>query len=296
MDGTYDIHLLDDSCPIKVMHGDAPVISMSCMHWHNCCEIALLKQGRGTYRLAVGHLEMGPGDIAVFGPQVPHHLITDNASELVQPVILFSETLLPVECRNATDGGSAGLGYRVCADEPISARLTRCLLLIIDELVHARSGYRTIVTALLTEATALLARRLTDGDLDAFPDSRMAKRLSAAADYVVRNSMRELTLAEVAAVVSFSPAYFSAQFHRAYGVTFTNYLTAVRIDRALRMLVSTDQKVISIANECGFGSMANFYSHFERQTRMSPRQVRRKRGPTCPAMKGSATVQTGSGA
>ena len=73
----------------------------------------------------------------------------------------------------------------------------------------------------------------------------------------------------------------------ATGKTLIGYLTERRLQAALVLLRSTDDKVLSIALDCGFESLGHFYRLFQSQFAMTPRAYRLKQqaiiyGPVIP--------------
>ena len=55
-----------------------------------------------------------------------------------------------------------------------------------------------------------------------------------------------------------SPGYLSKLFKMRMGITFTEYLSEVRIDEAKRLLRHSDLEIAEISNCCGFNS-ANYF-------------------------------------
>jgi LacI family transcriptional regulator len=47
-------------------------------------------------------------------------------------------------------------------------------------------------------------------------------------------------------------------------------LNRIRLDKAKRMLLETDEKLRSVAEACGFGDPMNLHRHFKRRLNMSP--------------------------
>ena len=67
-----------------------------------------------------------------------------------------------------------------------------------------------------------------------------------------------------------SAAYFSTVFKKETGKTFTNFLTDVRMNRAVEMLLNQDEKTYIIAEAVGY-SDPNYFSYvFKKQFGVSP--------------------------
>ncbi len=71
-----------------------------------------------------------------------------------------------------------------------------------------------------------------------------------------------------------SPAYFSTLFKRETGMSFTSYVTEVRMDQASILLRSGDEKTYQIAQQVGYVD-ANYFSYvFKRHFGVSPTKYR----------------------
>lgn len=71
-----------------------------------------------------------------------------------------------------------------------------------------------------------------------------------------------------------SPAYFSTVFKRETDMSFTGYVTGVRMDAAVRLLRETDEKTYWIAEKIGYTD-PNYFSYvFKKQFGMSPSKYR----------------------
>jgi AraC family transcriptional regulator len=93
---------------------------------------------------------------------------------------------------------------------------------------------------------------------------------------VMRNQYCErLSVPDLAAETFFSPFHFSRIFRRETGVTPCQYLTAVRLFEAKRMLLTTSLNVADIACRVGYPGVGTFTTRFSRLVGMSPGNYRR---------------------
>lgn len=117
--------------------------------------------------------------------------------------------------------------------------------------------------------------------LDHFMDNMLENRssmnvrvINRACDYIVKNCHRNISLEEVAQTVHLSPFYFSRLFKKEKGYNFADFITQVRLDRAKKMLQSTDYTVVRIAAEVGYQDASYFCRVFRHGLGITPNQYR----------------------
>jgi two-component system response regulator YesN len=86
----------------------------------------------------------------------------------------------------------------------------------------------------------------------------------------------EISLGQVAAQVLLSPTYFSVVFSREVGETFIEYLTNVRIRKAVELLRTTSLTSSEIGYRIGYHNPRYFYSVFRKVTGLPPNEFRRR--------------------
>jgi AraC-like DNA-binding protein len=92
-------------------------------------------------------------------------------------------------------------------------------------------------------------------------------------------SAEPLTLAEIARHVHTSTFHFCKTFKRATGMTFTQYLSMVRIAKAKKLLANPQARITEVAYEVGFSSLTHFNRMFRRIAGQSPTDFRRQLAP-----------------
>lgn len=112
----------------------------------------------------------------------------------------------------------------------------------------------------------------------AFPPSSSAERdvIQQATRFINIHFAEPLTLEDVARSVHLSESYFSSLFKKGCGASFREYLNAVRVDEARRLLDLEQQSVTEIALAVGFESQSYFSKVFRAVTGTSPKDYRKK--------------------
>ena len=81
----------------------------------------------------------------------------------------------------------------------------------------------------------------------------------------------------IASHAGLHPKYLMRVFKKLCGVSVWEYLTRLRVSHAQRLLITSDMKVLDVAMESGFSSVAPFYAAFAAHTRgIRPLRYRRQ--------------------
>jgi AraC-like DNA-binding protein/ligand-binding sensor protein len=100
------------------------------------------------------------------------------------------------------------------------------------------------------------------------------RAVTRAKQFIAQNQNNAICLATVAKAVNTSTFYFCKLFKRATGLTFTDYLARVRIEKAKTLLLEPDRRVSEVAYEVGFQSLTHFNRVFRRIVHESPTSYR----------------------
>lgn len=123
--------------------------------------------------------------------------------------------------------------------------------------------------ALSLDRTTDLSSRPTDLETH-------ASRVAELAAFISGHYLEPLMLTDVAQAVGLNPNYASTLFKRTFGMTVLEYLTQHRLAHAQRLLATTDQVVLEVALEAGFGSSSRFYAAFVEACGETPTMYRKR--------------------
>ncbi len=125
----------------------------------------------------------------------------------------------------------------------------------------------------LRAAKDMLTRALVYRDRNA--QSRYSAIIRKACAYIEENyKTPEITLHDVAGHVALSNNHFCTVFSQEMGVTFIEYLTRLRMEKAKGYLKSTDLRSADIAGQVGYNDPNYFRYLFKKHMGMNPRDYR----------------------
>lgn len=141
---------------------------------------------------------------------------------------------------------------------------------MVDEYSVWQPGRVATMTAYFIELVSYLIRRYDEEQ----PVSDKITAFSRAVAFMERNFTQKLTLAEIAAAAGFSVRHFQRLFKNTYLISPQEYITSLRMQKAVQLLKNTRESVTDIAWECGYEDSNLFSRRFKKYTGLSPRNYR----------------------
>jgi AraC-like DNA-binding protein/ligand-binding sensor protein len=98
--------------------------------------------------------------------------------------------------------------------------------------------------------------------------------ITRARNYIADHHADEMSLDEVAKAVNMSAFYFCKMFKKATGMTFTDYLARVRVEKVKNLLLNPHKRISEAAFEAGFQSLSQFNRVFRKIAGEAPTAYR----------------------
>lgn len=151
--------------------------------------------------------------------------------------------------------------------------------LLVVTLINHPSRYRLEAQRWLSEILLLLTTRFQQpARISQRSDNPgWSKRITQVVERIDASFTRRITLAEIAEAEFVSEAWLSRLFRKEVGVSFMQYITTLRLEKAADALRLTNRPLHQIALEQGFASTRMMSDLFRRYHQMTPREFRRLR-------------------
>ena len=194
------------------------------------------------------------------------------------PEVLFGEDFcggdagIPVDL--VTPGGA---GRRVFTPDLPSAPMIKGVFdRIKTEYTDKSFGYRLAVRGEVTRLFAgMLRYRYAERELTGNTSPSGVRSFAKKAKKYIDEKYPEATMSSAAKACGVSYSYFSRMFKESMGMSFSDYLNRVRINRSVSALVSTDDSITDIALSVGFSSTSYYIQTFRRMKGCSPNRYRK---------------------
>ncbi|WP_232238746.1 response regulator [Paenibacillus forsythiae] len=112
------------------------------------------------------------------------------------------------------------------------------------------------------------------GDQPAASDAANFKQVEA---FIQTRYAEDISLQLLAAQFHVSEAHFSRLFRKATGTTFIDYLTQVRMEKAMELLCSPDSRIYEVSLAVGYQDSRYFSQLFRKATGKTPTEFRKER-------------------
>jgi AraC-like DNA-binding protein len=252
---------------------------MDAPHTHPDIEVNYLHAGGFSYLHGGTVVPVEAGRFTVLWGGVPHQTIAPGIVGegiwCTLPLGWFLQWRLP----NA-------LSDRLLRGEIVSSPPAATDRLLLERwLTDAASGEPARQRVLQLEMEARfhrLALGTTTGRRGASPqaDAAGAGQITRVTRFIAQHYREPLTVQAIADHVQLHPKYLMRVFKQQCGASVWEYLTRLRVSHAQRLLITSDLKVLDVAMESGFSSVAPFYAAFAAHTPgFRPLDYRRRHRP-----------------
>ena len=99
--------------------------------------------------------------------------------------------------------------------------------------------------------------------------------ISRAKQYIKERFRENISISDIAEQEGFNVSYFSTLFKKETGQTFIEYLTAVRMEEAKRLLKETNLSVALICESVGYSDLKHFTATFRKSSGIKPSEYRK---------------------
>lgn len=98
--------------------------------------------------------------------------------------------------------------------------------------------------------------------------------IARAQHYIEQHLEESVTVNTLATIANMSVTHFNRTFKKELGMTPIEYLIAIRLTQAKKLLLRFDYSITDISLKCGFNSNAHFSSTFQKKLGLTPTEYR----------------------
>ncbi|AZZ94494.1 helix-turn-helix domain-containing protein [Hahella sp. KA22] len=251
--------------------------AMTTAHQH--CHLEILILTRGSVEMLYGQqtMKLSAGDLLCYSALHFHQFgaVSDDAVAYSFRLPLFALFNLQLSC---------GVKQQLFHGVPCRARCAG----LVDDTMLARwvAELRLCDPALddliLDEITLLLRRLFKDAcytppdqQIPGVTGLKVSQHIPVMLQFINDNYHASISVCDVADHVGLHKNFAMTLFKKTLGMSILEYLTALRVHHARRMLQYTGEQVTQIAYASGFSSVTRFYEVFAKYFGESPQKYRK---------------------
>ncbi len=255
--------------------------------WHYHPEYELVLVNKSTGRRMVGdHIGyFGEGDLVFMGSRLPHvwvndaqYIQSDDENPADAIVIQFVEDFLGERFLNIPELEGFRKFLNVSERGIVIEGKARNKIIPIMKSMIGMTGIQRL-SALISIFEIL--SNISDYNLLASPkfvqnfQYESPGRFKKITEYILQNFNKDITLPEAASVANMGLTAFCNFFKNQFRMTFVEYLNAVRIGHACKLIAEDKHNIVEVAYECGFNNLANFNRQFKKLKNITPSDYRK---------------------
>lgn len=251
------------------------------LHWHEEMELIYIKKGCGFVTVDLQQYPVSANTIVLILPGQLHSIEQSGTHSMEYENIIFDPAMLfpkkddtsSTEFLRPLLNGTITVPTLFSSESKhypiISACIDAC-----DEICKTKpKGYDLFIKGKLYEFFFILSNQYRLETKPLKPKS--LGKIKIVLKYIENNYMNEIRIADAAAVLEFSESHFMRYFKETMGTSFINYLKEYRLTMAARLLLTSDELILTIAEETGFDNLSYFNRSFKAYYGMTPREYRK---------------------
>ncbi len=233
-------------------------------HWHDYFEFELILSGQGRHTYNSVTSTLAPGCAYLMSYNDFHSLETLTDLEIVN--IRFNESLLDESLVQAIRLGGK---FNCKFDESETEKLLGYISSLSEESVSDKPFAKLSRASLLSKIIIEMIRKCGSKET-----TSKKTPVQKAIYYIYENFREPLSLERVSKELSISQNHLGSLIKKEIGMSFSEYLSSVRLKYACDLLKNTNMSVKEIAFSSGYGSVEYFLYAFKQKLKTTPSKYR----------------------
>ncbi|GAA5221360.1 AraC family transcriptional regulator [Membranihabitans marinus] len=251
-------------------------------HFHPELEIVYIEDGSGKRHIGSHISYYKKGDLIMIGPNLPHFGFTDRLAKSQNEIVIqmkqdflgktFFDIPEMVHVKRLFERSQSGIRFHGNTKRWVGERM--------NDMVHMNHVERltTFLTILNDLATTEEYTNLNAGSLGFNIQPQDNERIRLIYRYVRENFQDEISIAEVAQLISMTEPAFCRYFKKVTKKTFISFLNEFRVVHACKLLAEEHMSVSDICFAAGFNNFSHFAKNFKKITGHTPSGYRQQLG------------------
>lgn len=255
-------------------------------HKHSFFEILYVYSGKATQKIKNERVDLREGDVCIVSPEVEHSLGVFDDSVIVNILIkksTFNDTFFELLRENnvlstffikilSSKRYNNYIIFHTGKDESV----IETVLNMYKEYIEDKKYNDKILNNLLMIFFAYVLREHENGVELPNEINHETEKIISILNYI-QDNYTTVNLSELAETFHFTVPYLSKIIKSYTGKNFTEILQKIKLDKASKLLESTNFTVTDISYMVGYDNKEHFIRTFKKQFEVSPTQYRKNK-------------------
>lgn len=252
-------------------------------HWHGHIELNFCAGGVLVYKIDGDIVHVPADEAAIFWAGVPHQLVA--VEPIDERVPRLTNIYLPVDAFLTMphvarlqvallSGAMVRLASDVCPPEQIARWHRDYRTGDFERIEVIKMEFNALMRRVLLDELTFLRHPLEKPEFQRTLSSAHIRHVIEMVRFVVENLSEPMTNADITRVTGLHENYALTLFTRTMRLPLKKFVTRVRLLRARGLLTQSSVAIATVAAQCGFTSISQFYQQFKAAYGLPPNAVR----------------------
>ena len=245
-------------------------------HWHKFFEVELILDGNGVEFINGIPYKIERGCLTIIPPGSFHSYCASN-DKIYITTVCFSSLFLAADVYQKKAILGNPLFFKL--DDIRFEKIRGWFNILMDES-DSESLNRDDIAKRIIELILLSCPPSCENliQVAGIPDNRQISLVRTVLNYIDEHYSEKISRDSLAEELHYSPCYFSSVFHKLAGITLSEYVSNIRMNKAGELICNSDVAVSEIIKRVGYRSESLFYTTFKKHFGVNPNEIRRKNG------------------
>ena len=248
-------------------------------HVHGDIEICYILEGSVIMCSKGQKLCCKKNDFVIFNSCQPHEIYGDENN----PALILALQVSPAFCKDYFPRiQDLDFSFCLCSSclSPQDANIFQGTLLELSRLYFSKSqGFEFRCISLLNLLFYYIITAVPYNQAEPEEKNRILirnQRIQRISQYIQEHYTEKLLLTQVAKAEGLTVSYLSHFFKEHFHLSFQEYLSSIRCEKARQLLLLTEHGLLDICLECGFSDIKYMNKAFLKKYGCTPRQYRKE--------------------
>lgn len=213
---------------------------------NDCCMAAYIAHGSGVLYLNQDKLSATEGDAFLINPNVPYRFVPIKDIRQIDVYLCYFSShavkYIQNELENAFSDAGAFFGFKCAAVHSVDTEnkeIREIFIRMIDEQLSSPPCSYTILTGYLPVLLTKIFRNTKTRNFKRIYSKN--KTADNAIRYIHQHMYSKISLSDIAKSLSVSPSFVCREFKRSVGMTTSQFINLLRVEKLKDILKNTDR-------------------------------------------------------